>query len=219
MLKSIVPKPQNKELFCQQYWRKRMQTVNSKNNYNMPSLFDYHDYNLLVLGVNSSKTQNLLGILDLSFKLFKPSKEKYIFWRGITNPFYMYSKSSKLTDYFNKSKNIQPGEILYMKEFPYVSSSCDYAKSHISNLSKNYINILFEIEIPKGTVFLNNGDRNILQRCSKFLCTDTKRVKDNNKIYQHIKLKLLSRDVQYNNKYKENFIERIFNKLHCIVNK
>lgn len=53
-----------------------MQTVNSKNNYNMPSLFDYHDYNLLVLGVNSSKTQNLLGILDLSFKLFKPSKER-----------------------------------------------------------------------------------------------------------------------------------------------
>lgn len=195
MIKSVVSKPQTKELFCQQYWKKRMQTVRSKNNHNMPSLFDYNDYNLMVLGINSSKPQKSLENLDLSFKLSEPSKEKHICWRGITNPSYLYSKSFELTNYFNKCKNVQPGEILYMKEFPYVTPSCDYAKSYISNLAKDYDNILFEIEVPEGTLFLNNGDRNVLQRCSKFLCTDTKRVKDNDKIYQHIKLTLLPRDV------------------------
>jgi len=107
-----------------------------------------------------------------------------------------------------------------MKEFSYVSYNCNDAKSYISNLAKDYVNILFEIEVPKGTRFFNNGCRSVLQRCSKFLCTDTQRIKDGKKTYQHIKLTLLPHDIEQDADLQENFIHKIVRKLYCkLVNR
>lgn len=213
MIKLTTPNLQTKELFCHKYWQNISQKVaHNKNNYFEPGLFDYNTFNLNVLGINPFKCKKLLGRLDLSFKQFKPTKEKITVWRGITNPSSFYQDIPELFDYFNKCRNIRPGEIIYMREFPYTSCSCDYAKSFISNLSKDFVNLLFEIEIPKGTRLLYDGDRNVLQRCSKYLCTDNKMINDNKKgIYQHIKLTLLPRDVQQHETLKENLIKILKN--------
>lgn len=147
--------------------------------------------------------------MDLSFKLLEPCRKKCIMWRGVTNPSFLYPDILEIANYFNKCKNIKPGQILYTKEFAYTSYDSNYAKSFISKLSKDFENILFEIEIPKGAKFLNEGDINILQRCSKFLCRKTQRVKDGEKTFQHIQLTMLPRDIQP----KENFIQKVLLKL------
>lgn len=215
MLKTIMPKLPEQELFCQKYWQKMRSMVNSdKNCYCRTSLFSYSSHNYNVLGINPHKPQ-FLRDLDLSFKVSKLNKEKFIAWRGITASSYFYPNATGIANYFNKCKNIQPGEVFYMKEFPYITVQEDYAKSFISSSSKD-VNILFEIEIPKGVPLPFNNGRTVLQRCSKFLCTETKRVNDMGKTYQHIKLKLLPRDVQYNNVSKENFVSKLFKKVRCV---
>lgn len=210
MIKSIIPKASKQELFCQKYWQKMGVRLNSeKNRYCSPCLFDYSNYNYYVLGISPCKPK-LLWDLDASFKASKLSKERIIVWRGITNPSYLYPDNSQIGNYFDKCKNIKPGEILYMKEFPYITNSKNYAMSFISNFYKT-TNLLFEIEIPKGTPLPFDINRTVLQRCSKFVCTDTQRVKDNGITYQHIKLTLLPRDIQYGNGLKENYISKLLN--------
>ena len=196
------------DFFCQKYWHAiKKQVSSNKQHYEKPSLFDYNAYNYALLSIKESDKELVkLGDLDLSFKLFEPSKKKYVMWRGVTN---LYCQKNRiLKDYFNKCKNIKPGEILYLKEFPYVSCERDFAKSYILNLKDNE-NILFEIKIPKGTRFLNNGFRSVLPRCSKFLCTDTRKIKEKETTYQHIKLTLLPKDTQQESELKENFIQKI----------
>lgn len=217
-MKPITPKTQTQELFCQQYWRKvKNKALLPKTQWEKPHLFDYHDCNYDILNLNPSRPRDkkLLGNLDLSFKFFEPSKEKYTTWRGVTNPLARYEYEPELNNYFEKCKNIKPGEILYMKEFPYVSIDCDYAKTYINPYAKDHEHILFEIEIPEGTCFLDGMYRSVLQRCSKFLCTGTEKAKDGDRNFQHIKLTLLPRDVQYNDKVNkdESFLQRILNKL------
>lgn len=221
MINRMTPKAQNQELFCQKYWRKmKNKALLSKIGRQEPHLFDYHDCNYNILNINTSKTTDnkSLGNLDLAFKFFEPSKEKYTTWRGVTNPLYYKKDLTQLNNYFEKCKNIKLGEILYMNEFPYVSMDYKYAMAYISNAAKDYEHILFEIEIPEGTCFLNDICRNVLQRCSKFLCTGTEKVQDGEKTFQHIKLTLLPRDVQYNNEVKEDesFLQRVLNKLKNI---
>lgn len=213
-MKPIMLRTNPRELFCQKYWQTiKRQTRIQKQEYQKPDLFDYNTYNYILLGINKpNKKQIKLCDLDLSFKLLEPSKKKYTLWRGITDPSFYFENAPILKKYFNKCKNIQPGEILYMKELPYLSNDCNHAKSYISNLAKDYVNILFEIEIPKGTCFFNNGCRSVLRRCSKFLCTDTQRIKDKEKTYQHIKLTLLPQNIQQKSGLKENFIQKILNK-------
>lgn len=207
----------SQDFFCQKYWRAiRKQVSSNKQNYKNPDLFDYNDYNYVLLGIKKNTGNQIkLGDLDLSFKLFEPAKKKYVMWRGVTDPSYFYENIPTLNNYFNKCKNIKTGEILCMKEFSYISCDCAYAKNFIC--SPNDVNILFEIEIPEGTRFFNNGTRNVLPRCSKFLCTSTKKIKDKKKTYQHIKLTLLPKDTQQESELKENFIQKILNKLCSFV--
>lgn len=211
MIKSIIPKAAKQELFCQKYWQKMGARLTSeKRRYDVPSLFDYSYHNYNVLGI-SPCDHKLLGELDASFKVSELSKEKITVWRGVSNPSYFYPDNQQIGNYFEKCKNIQPGETLYMVEFPYITNSKDYATSFISNFSKA-TNLLFEIEIPKGTPLPFDSNRTVLQRCSKFVCTDTQKVKDNRKTYQHIKLKLLPRDVKYDNTQKENGVSKLLNR-------
>lgn len=213
MIKSIPAPPQTKELFCHKYWRQMKKRATSNPDENRVGLFDYSDFNLVTLGINSDKPSKPLRDLDLSFRMFEPSKKAYVTWRGVSDPSCLYADNKTLVNYFNKCKNVQVGETLCMKEFPYVSASPHYAKSFISNNAKDYVNILFEIEIPKGTRFYNNCDRNVLQRSSRFMCTDTKRVQDKDSTYQHIKLTLLPRENQPDTSPKPNLIQRILNKV------
>lgn len=216
MIKAIMPQHPKQELFCQKYWRKILNNhINADNNCCRPDLFDYSSHTCNVLGLNLDSTYGVRD-LDLSFKVSKLSKEKFVAWRGVTNPSCFYPEGSVIANYFDKCKNIQPGEIFYMKGYPYITCSEDYAKSFISNLSKD-VNILYEIEIPKGTPLPFDRNRTVLQRCSKFLCTDSRRVNDSGKIYQHIKLTLLPRDVQYDNVSQENLISKLFKKIKSRV--
>ena len=205
-----MPKTSKQELFCQKYWQKMVGQLNSaENRYCSPCLFDYSSHNCNVLGISPCKPK-LLGNLDASFKVSELSKEKITVWRGIKNPSSFYPNNPQIENYFEKCKNIQPGETLYMNEFPYITNSKDYAMSFISNFYKA-TNLLFEIEIPKGTPLPFDSHRTVLQRGSKFVCTDTQRVKDNGITYQHIKLTLLPRDIQYGNGLKENYISKLLN--------
>lgn len=215
MIKLICPKTKSQELFCQKYWRAvRQKAIKSKDYIEEPHLFDYTSFNRVLLGVAYQTPKKYLGKLDLSFKLCEPSAEAYTTWRGVTDP--SFYGLDILKDYFNKCKNIKPGETLYLKEFPYTSKQINEAKFFMSGFATDYVNILFEIEIPKGTPLFSDGIRKVIQRYSKYECVGTKRVKEGDMTYQHIKLKLLPREIQHTETKDMSFVDKCLSEVKIL---
>ncbi len=79
MIKTLISKTKQQELFCQKYWRAvKKQAAQNNHSKERVYLCDYYGYNHILLGINptNENSKKLLGKLDLSFKLFKPSKKK-----------------------------------------------------------------------------------------------------------------------------------------------
>lgn len=198
MLKSIVSKPQNKELFCQTYWKNiKLREVPSA------SAREFHDFNNYIMQKDKSYSHSYMqktcieNDLALRFRL-KSLPKTITFFRGITNP---DLRESPLPEYiknlFQKSIKLKKNDIIYMPEYSFWSNSKFHALDYIVS-STVKPGVLYEITVPKGT---KNYDYFItilliLKRGSKFSCISNEKIIDGSNSYNHIKLELLPRDIK-----------------------
>ena len=180
----------NKGLFCHQYWQRVL-----KNNKAIPNAgrFDFNDANYELMGISNNYCEHLTSLIknnDLSLKLSsKPIKYDIVLWRGIANPNIYKEKSKYLEDKFKKCSNLKEGDVFYMPEYSFWSESKTEA---INYAAQN--GIIYELKIPKGTNIFEKIYP-IFKRASKFLCINNTEIKKDNSKLNHIKLKLLPRDI------------------------
>lgn len=196
MIKPIAPK----ELFCHTYWKNK-QTIKNLQDI---SRFNFTDASRDILNMDdyylsSGKLKSVVQDCDLHQRLLsQPVKKSLTLYRGIPNPTHSDDKDfNYIKTIFNKCINLKKGDTLYMPEYSFWSDhkmeALQYANYKVSDAKQQ--GILYELEIPKDTP-LYECIYIILKRCSKFICTSNKKIKKDNKAYNHIKLKLLPRDAE-----------------------
>lgn len=181
----------NKNLFCHQYWQRVL-----KNNKKIPDAgrFDFNDANYELMGISNEYFgyfDSLIKNNDLALKLSsKPIKHDIVLWRGIANPNIYRDVSKYLENMYKKCLNLKKGDVFYMPEYSFWS---DNKKMALNYAAQN--GIIYELKIPKGTNIFENIYP-IFQRASKFLCIHNTEIKKGDNKLNHIKLKLLPRDIE-----------------------
>lgn len=193
MIKPILPKLQQTELFCRRYWNnalKNAKPINSTAVYHHDCLTDI---NLAVLRRNRSTSISIFGArrmmpnIDKEFKLLKPTTEDLTLWRGIKMPNY---KEKEFYDTFNRSYNVKKGDIIHMPEYAYAAPERKVAELYAPSNTRS---ILYEIEVPKGAR-LSYSFNYVFPRYSKFECIEVKELEDISHPVKHIKLKYILPD-------------------------
>ena len=197
MIKINKSETKTAELFCRKYWN------NVKNQvHKIPSVsrFDFNDasYEIMCLD-NVYQSMGTLGKLikknDLVQKLSeKPVTKDVVLYRGISEPVIFNTNTNYIKSLFNKCINLKKGNTLYMPEYSFWSESKSVAFQYKQSPQQEQRGILYELNVPKGFK-LYHKIYPILRRYSKFLCTDNKKIINNNSQYNHIKLTLLPRDI------------------------
>ena len=180
----------NQELFCQKYWH----TILKKKITNPQiSRFDIADANLNLMGLDSkhlstSELQALIKHSDIALKvLAKPIKNDITLWRGVPKP----DKSPKyVKNLFKISKKLKKGDNFHIPQYSFWTTNPQIALKYA-----NQNGLIYELKISKGTNILEKIFP-ILQRASKFLCTQNTKIKENNLKLNHIKLQLLPRETK-----------------------
>lgn len=191
-----------KDLFCHQYWAKMQEKGYLKEARH--SSVDMHGYlnginhhfitspnpkhmDLPAVGIELTPRE-MITLSDVQFKALKPTTEAMTVYRGI----------GEKPDFFSEYKlykqrlGIKKGDVIDMKEYAYATSDKSYAQVYMPNNS----GIMYEIEVPKGARVSQQGsgtstDEIVFPRSSKFECTGTERIKDENNDYLKVKLKYL----------------------------
>lgn len=178
------------ELFCQKYWH----TILKKKITNPEiSRFDIADINLNLMRLDNNQLSNnelqaLIKHSDIALNLLsKPIKNDITLWRGIPKP----DKSHKyIKNLFNISTKLKKGDTFYIPQYSFWTTNPQIALKYA-----NQNGLIYELKISKGTNIFEKIFP-ILQRASKFLCTQNTKIKENNLKLNHIKLKLLPRDTE-----------------------
>lgn len=173
------------------------------------SIFDFYDANYELMGLDNSylSSGNLNHIVkqnDLVQNLeLKRTKKDMVLWCGIENPStYEGERFSYVKNLFNKCINLKKGDIFHMPEYSFWSNNKSVALIYAKPKSTvEEQGLVYELRVPKGSEVYENS-HHIFRRYSKFLCTDNQKVVDGNKIYNHIKLELLPRDINKKDLFK-----------------
>ena len=200
-LKQKLVQTQNKQtqkLFCRQYW----DSCAAENNLR-PLSRDYVTLHGQLNGINhffvsggnpehlSQKfmytgltPKEMISKTDREFKRIKPTEKILTAFRCIGEKPDFFSEYTL----YKKRLDIQKGDIINMREYAYATSDISYARGYLTNDR----GILYEIEIPeKARVSVKGQGTNneiVFPRSSRFECTETKRIKNDNEDYLHVKL-------------------------------
>lgn len=201
MIKPVSSYIQTRELFCHKYWQ---QVLKNTTTISSPAgRFDFRDANEELMGLNNfhlphTYLNELIKNNDLTLKLLsKPIPQKLVLWRGIPNPLNSDDNSLKyLQNLFQKCINLKKNEVIHMPEYSFWTDRKQTALRYANDqILKSPNGILYELTVPKNSN-LYTKIYTILQRYSKFLCTDNTQIIEDGKTYNHIKLTLLPKDIE-----------------------
>lgn len=192
---------ENKPLFCHEYWKacKEQGVIRQTNNESV-SLHGYlnginHHFitspnpkHMNVNFMNLDKTpREMIRLTDMEFKELKPTEKTLNVFRCIGE------KPDFFSEYklYKKRLGIKKGDLIDMKEYSYATSNKSYATGYLSNNR----GIMYEIEVPKGSRVSRTGnetcDEIVFPRSSKFECTGTEQIKDNDSDFLRVKLRYI----------------------------
>ena len=152
----IKPLQKNKELFCEQYWKRVMKKTKPKAYYQtrISTNFDISIVNNFLMDTTPEARKTLeskiemplskfLAVTDKEFKLLPPTKEDLVLWRGVSKP----SKESKYKHaQFESSYNCKPGDTISIPIYAYASDE-KRLHCHLRNMKGNkrvfYMNFIF----------------------------------------------------------------------------
>lgn len=124
---------------------------------------------------------------DFEFKTIAPTDQKIIAYRCIGEKPEFFSEYSL----YKKSLNVQKGDTVVMREYAYATSDLSYANVYMPNGR----GILYEIEIPEGSKVSRTGygvrNEIVFPRSSRFTCTGTEKIKNDNEEYLRVKLQYI----------------------------
>ena len=216
----IKPLQKNKELFCEQYWKRVMKKTKPKAYYQtrISTNFDISIVNNFLMDTTPEARKTLeskiemplskfLAVTDKEFKLLPPTKEDLVLWRGVSKP----SKESKYKHaQFESSYNCKPGDTISIPIYAYASDEKKVALSFAKYEGKQK-SILYEFYLPKGSR-INKGLFYNFPRCSNFECIATQDITTDKMTCRKISLKYIQpKEIKQNSFYKiKNFAKKIF---------
>ena len=196
---NIMIRPKNKELFCEQYWKRVMKKTKPKAAYDtkVSTDFDLYSVNNFFMDVNPEAKETLetnidmplskfISVTDKEFKKLPPTKKDLVLWRGIEEP----SKDSKYRHaLFERAYNCKKGDVITMPIYAYASNEIRTALS-FAEVKANKKSIVYEIQVPQDSRVNKYGFYNF-PRCSRFECLDNKDIASDNGAYKQISLKYI----------------------------
>ena len=182
------------ELLCQKYCSRLKQKPNAVQNMRC---YDFTEANYEIMGLENfylshSKLTELIRKNDMAQRFLSEALDQdTVLYRGIPHP--DQDDNGYLFNLFNKTKDLQKGDVFCMSEYSFWSKDKEEALGYARVTSLK--GILYELILPKGFQIYERLFC-ILRRNSKFICLDNKTGKVDNFVFNHIKLKLLPRDVE-----------------------
>lgn len=174
MIKPIGTTPIKTKLFCQEYWRKvvnsAQQTAKQSSVSMHSNLFEINTdllRNYKPLAFVPTSTQKIITNSDKEFKLLAPIPEDMVLWRGISAPGYKEPEALKA---FNQAAMIQKGDVIHMPEYAFAATKRKTAELYAP---QNKRGVIYEIEVPKGAR-ISHSFNYIFPRFSIFECLETK---------------------------------------------
>lgn len=220
MVRPILLQPKPGEFFCQTYWRSIF-AQDSKIPDTDRFRYRVNKYNVFAanqalhgveedISLEPKKLQKIISRTDKEIRSYSPTVLGKTLWRGITTPEFHSSPPQFTVRLYENCFKLKEGDIIYMKEFPFMSSIKKTAQNY--SISPGKENLLYNITIPDGMHILRKGNMYILPRYSKFVCTGSQRFTENNRVFKQINLKLLPRDI--NTFKKKNIPQKLFGLLN-----
>ncbi len=189
-----------KELFCHQYWQQMKETgvVRPKIKKCVELHGEIHGINHhLITGTNPQymdeifmgtklTPRQMITKTDIDFKSLPPLEAPVTAYRCIGE------KPDFFSEYklYKKRLNTQKGDVINMREYSYSTPDMSYARRYLPNNR----GILYEITYPEGAQVSRAGSEVVAPRSSKYRCTGTEHIKNDEEDFTKISLEYILPD-------------------------